>query len=685
MSATRSADLPEADDRAPDSVDFKDVVGILSRRKGWIFGAAAACCALAAIYVAIAPPAYTATAELYVDPRDRPAPKDESSIQNAVPGDGLLLVESQLKIITSGEVLMRVVDEMNLASDPEFNGQNGLTSTIKSLFGLSQNEPLQLIALRKLRLNTVVKRNDRSFVIDVMVSARTPAQAARLTDAVANAFLEEQAKANTNFNRRISDEITSQLDRMRVAVGQSEQAVATYKAANNLVGAHDRLVTDQELEEVNAQLTSAKTRLNEAFARVKLVESIEAGGAALDALPEAVQSATIVQLRARAADVSREEAQLALTDGASHPALQAARAQRRDIEVAIKNEVKRIAEALRNAAASERTDVQSLQTRFDALKQLSETNERIMVPLRELERKADSDRTIYETFLEKAKTASAEEVVDTTNIRLISHASPPDRKSWPPTGIMMAAALFAGLSLGVVLALARETFGARDRDPPKPGADAAAAPPPPRPQTARSDATSRREQLDRLAAEHLAAPAGHAVLLIHASPATSLELVALELARRIDEAGRSVIVIDTDLARHPVTSRLRLNDHRGVRDVLAGESTISGVAHALGSTNIHIVPIGITKLASPAPDMRDVLASALDEARDFGRAIIDGGKLGGPLSEYGLCSLVDEVIFLASAGSAKIDEFQGLAERLRCRQIKAKTIILAPEPQAAAA
>jgi polysaccharide biosynthesis transport protein len=683
MSAKHSADLPAADGRASNSVDFKDVVGILFRRKGWVFGVAAAFCALAATYVAIAPPAYTATAEIYVDPRDRPAPKDDSSIQ--VPGDGVLLVESQLKIITSGEVLRRVVDEMNLASDPEFNGQNELTSTIKSLFGLSKSEPLQLIALRKLRSNTVVKRNDRSFVIDIMVSACTPEQAARLTDAVANAFLEEQAKANTNFNRRISDEITSQLDRMRVAVGQSEQAVAAYKAANNLVGAHDRLVTDQELEEVNAQLTSAKTRLNEALARVRLIESIEAGGAALDALPEAIQSATIAQLRARAADVSREEAQLALTDGASHPALQAARAQLHDIQVAIKNEVKRIAEALRNAAASERTDVQSLQTRFDALKQLAENNERIMVPLRELQRKADSDRTIYETFLEKAKTAGAEEVVDTTNIRLISHASPPDRKSWPPTGIMLAAALFVGLTLGVVLALARESFGARDRDPPGPSAKRTAAPQPLRPQAAPSDSTSRREQLDGLSAELLAAPAGHAVLLIHASPATALGLVALELARRIDAAGRRTVVIDADLARHPVTSRLRLSDHLGIGDVLAGKSSISGAAHALRSTNIHIVPIGISRSASPDPQASLVLAAALDEARDFGRVIIDGGKVGGPLSEFGLCSLVDEVILLAPAGSVKTGDFQRLAERLRRRQIKAKTVIISAEPQAAAA
>ncbi|MHC2438130.1 GumC family protein [Bradyrhizobium sp. USDA 4451] len=672
-----------------DGVDFKDVTGILLRRKGWIFGVAAAFCAVATIYLAIARPIYTATAEVYVDPRDRTTPKEEPAVQNSVPGDGLLLVESQLKIITSGEVLTRVVDDMKLADNPDFNGRSGLSATIRALLGLSRNESPELVALRNLRLNTVVKRNDRSFVIDIMVSARTPELAAKLTNAVANAFLEGQASANANFNRRISDAITSQLDRMRAAVNQSEQAVAAYKAANNLVGARNRLVTEQELDEANTQLTSAKTRLNEALARVKLIESIEAGGAQLEALPEAVQSATIAQLRARAADVSRDEAQLALINGPNHPALRAARAQLHDVQVAIKNEVRLIAEAVRNVAAGERTNVQTLQARFDALKKLSENNEKVMVPLRELERKADSDRSLYETFLAKAKTAGVQEVIDTTNIRLISQASPPDRKSWPPTAIIMAAALFGGLSLGIVLALAREGFDSGDREAPNSNTRRVRVPPPVQPEASHPVRADRRMggqvRLDDFAAELLGAPSGHSVLLVRASSEASLDLAALELARSIDAAGQKVIVIDADLARHPVTSRLRFGQRPGIRDVLAGKSTIERAAHALGKTNIRIVPAGVTTLASPDHQMRYLLSTALKEARSFDRVVIDGGELGGTPSELGLYAMADEVIFLESPRGARTDDAQVLAELLKHNQIKARSVIVDSDPETVAA
>ncbi|WP_398475796.1 GumC family protein [Tardiphaga sp.] len=672
--------------KVSDGIDLKDVVGILGRRKVWIIGTTAAFCALAATYILIARPAYTATAQVYVDPRDRQTPKEEAAMQNSVPGDGLLLVESQLKIITSGEVLSRVVTETNLAKDPEFNGAGGLGANIKALFGISPSEDPAQVAMRNLRLKTTAKRNDRSFVIDISVTADTAARAAMLTNAVANAYLEEQANANAGFNRRVSEAITAQLERMRNAVSQSEQAVTAYKSANNLIGARNRLVTEQELDEANTQLTTARARLTDAQSRVKLIEQIEAGGASMDSLPEAVQSQTMVQLRTQAATASREEAQLAQINGPSHPLLQAARAQVRDAQAAIKSEVKLIAQAVRNAAASERTNLQNLQTRFDTLKKLSQTNEKAIVPLRELERKADSDRAIYETFLAKAKTASEQQVIDTTNIRLISRASLPDRKSWPPTAIIMAAALFGGLFLGIVAALARESLAARPVTSPEPEAPPQLTPPappmapPPAPAPLKPQAP-----LARVTAELLAAPKGHSVLLVRASNDPSLGLVALELARAVEEAGRNALIIDADLQRHRVTSRLRFDGRAGLRELMTHVASMTDAAHRLGKTNIHIVPAGIVGLRAPDAQMREALSAALRDARRFDRVIIDGGELGTTSSEYGLYAMVDEVILLDTSHGTRSDDVQVVADLLQHRRIKARTVLVDPVPDAVAA
>lgn len=690
MSLEEKGGIRKAPDDAPaaaqgsDGVSLRDLASILVRNKAWIFGAAITCAVLAAGYLAVAKPTYTSTAEVYVDPRDRPTPKEDPSEKSSVPGDGLLLVESQLKIITSGKVLSRVVDQMKLSEDPEFNGRDGFIANIKAVFGFGEADNPHLAALRRLRLVTSTKRNERSYVIDVSVTAHEPERAADLANAVANAYLEEQASANANFNRRLSDAIKSQLERMRNAVSQSEQAVATYKAAHNLVGSRDRLVTDQELTEANTQLSNAKAKLDEAEARVKLVASIESGGTPLESLPEAIQSNAIVQLRASAVDASRTEVQLARVLGPNHPALQQAQAQVRDVQVAIKNEVKRIAQAVRNVATSERINVQSLQARFGSLKTLTQTNEKAMVQLRELELKANSDRTVYETYLAKAKAATEEQAINNTNIRLISRAILPEQKSWPRTIPILGGALFGGLFLGIMLAFLRGVLGQSMGTPPKPSIEAEGAEKPPT-QTVKIPAVTRREQLSHLTAELLAAPADHSILLVRARNDEALKLVALELARAVDEAGQKAVVIDADLKDNAVSSLLRFNQSLGVRDILAGRASIRDAAHAVGQTGIKIVPVGVTPLAPLDQQMRHALLVALRQARGLGRVIIDGGELGAIRSELGLYAMADEVIFLETSHDDQASDASLFVDLLRHRQIKAKAISIDPTSHAMAA
>ncbi|MBN9006064.1 MAG: chain-length determining protein [Rhizobiales bacterium] len=668
--------------RALEGISLGDLAGILVRRKAWIFGTAVACVVLAAGYLAVAKPTYTSTAEVYVDPRDRPIPKEDPSERSNVPGDGILLVESQLKIITSGEVLSRVVDRMNLLQDPEFNGRSGFIANIKAMFGFGGSDNPRLAALRRLRQATSVRRNERSYVIDISVSAHAPQRAADLANAVANAYLEEQADANAGFNRRISSAITSQLERMRDAVSHSEQAVAAYKVANNLVGSRDKLVTDQELTEANTQLTNAKARLNEAQARVKLIDSIESGGAPLESLPEAIQSNTIVQLRARAVDASRTEVQLARVLGSNHPALQQARAEVQDVQSAIKSEVKRIAQSVRNVAASERINVQNLQTRFNSLKALTQTNEKAMVQLRELELKANSDRAVYETYLAKAKAATEEQSINSTNIRLISRAILPEQRSWPRTIPLIGGALFGGIFFGVMLALLRSALDQFVRTPPKPSAE----------RTEQSlshaveiPAVGRRDELSRLKAEFMAASADHSILLVRTSNEEALRLVALELARAVDECGQKAVVIDADLKNSTVSSRLRFDRRLGVRDILAGRASFREAAHALGQTAIKVIPVGVATLAPLNQQMRNAFLAALRQAREFGRVIIDGGELSMTRSELGLYALADEVIFLEPLHDDRLSDVSMFVELLRHNAIKAKVVSIDTTSQAMAA
>ena len=74
--------------------------------------------------------------------------------------------------------------------------------------------------------------------------------------------------------------------------------------------------------------------------------------------------------------------------------------------------------------------------------------------MRDLEREARSRATIYETYLARTQQITEREKIDTTNVRIISQPVPPEARNWPPrTILLLAAAGFVGLFLGVAVAL----------------------------------------------------------------------------------------------------------------------------------------------------------------------------------------------------------------------------------------
>src|SRR5262249_36631102 len=81
------------------------------------------------------------------------------------------------------------------------------------------------------------------------------------------------------------------------------------------------------------------------------------------------------------------------------------------------------------------------------------------VKLRELERTAAVNKTLFEEFLQKAKITDEQSTFRARDVRVIMPAQPGDQ-SFPKTSRTLLIALFAGLGLGVGGALAKELLKA---------------------------------------------------------------------------------------------------------------------------------------------------------------------------------------------------------------------------------
>src|SRR5208282_2034510 len=192
----------------------------------------------------------------------------------------VLQVESQVRVLTSDSVLRRVVAAEGLDHDPEFAG-----GALSLEFGA-------LAALNELKHRVVVTRAERTYVVDVTVTANDPAKAARIANAIAQAYLAEQIEVRSDAARQASQSLSGRLKELQSRAREAEERVEAFKASNDTVNANGELVNEQQLSNLTNQLGAAHARTAEAKARLDQIESVQQSKTEIGAFPEAVQSQT---------------------------------------------------------------------------------------------------------------------------------------------------------------------------------------------------------------------------------------------------------------------------------------------------------------------------------------------------------------------------------------------------------
>jgi polysaccharide biosynthesis transport protein len=442
-SANVAVDFP-----ADTGIDLRRILTVLWRGKATILWTTAASLLIAVMFVLMAPHRYTAMTQILIDPTDLHAVGNELTPTNLANDATVLQVESQVRVLTSDSVLRRVVKTEALDKDPEFAGQAG-----------GEGTDSVAAALNTLKRSIQVKRAERTYVVDVSVTTREPTKSARIANAIAEAYLQEQTDVRSDAVRQISQSLSSRLTELKERVRAAEDRVEAFKQRNNILGASGQLVNEQQLTEMNNQLSAARARTAAAKARLDQVRQVQLKNE-FGAFPEAVQSQTITALRSQYAEVMRREAEQMTSLGARHPAVIEIQAEAERLRRMVDDEVHRIAISARTEYESARANEETIAANLDKLKSNAMTTTEAMVTLRELERDVQANRAVYEAFLVRSRETGAQERLDTKNIRVISQADIPLRRSFPPSNLLLAiGAILFGMAAGGGIVFARETYG----------------------------------------------------------------------------------------------------------------------------------------------------------------------------------------------------------------------------------
>lgn len=571
------------------SVDVLGLIVMVWRRKWLIVATAAAVIGLTLVALAMIGPRYKATARILIDPREVRVVQNDIVQQGL--GNDIMLIESQVEVITSETVLMRVVVKEKLGEDPEFvkpeaDAQAGNRSPAD-------------IALESLARATKVSRAENTYVIEIAVTTKEPAKSARLANAIAAAYTEDQQDATAKATRRVSNSIEDRLAELQKKLREDEQKVEDYKTANNLSSPDGKPLLDNRLSDLSTRLAAAVSRTAETKSRLEVIEQAMQQRGDVSSVVSDTENTTMVQLRNQLSEAQRKHAELSQTLGPRHPRVAAAQAEVDQARAAIRNESERLVAATRDAwrAAKETEDAIAASLR-DLTGQSFDINQKL-IQLRELERQAQASRLVYEAFLVRAKEAAEQENLGTRHARIIAPAAVPDSPAFPPRSLLLIAAGAFGLGLGLFNAIMADLI-ARYRRP--------AASKPRRPTTAAADTPPRVPLGDP--AQILR---DHVVLTLSLTDAGNARTAGLELARDAAREGHPTLFVDlADATGRP-----------GFAELSAGRAALGDIVSRDDASGAHVVHGGDAEELAEA-EFRDTFAIFLDT---YERVVVNAGLL----------------------------------------------------------
>ncbi len=526
------------------AAEIRAVSQAIRRRWLWILLAILGALAAAFLFLLLTTPRYVATAQILIDPRAKRIVEGAvvpGGFGSSAAGADTLLVDSQVELLQSNAVLKKIVESEQLHKDPEFmvaRGGGGLRVLLRNtigtgIFGTTREEPYTTDAVdttiwRFADKHLRVRRVGNTYVINVAVTSQDPAKAARLANAVAQAYINDQVRATGDTTREATTALQSRITELRKRVETAENAVETFRTKAGLLGSPNLLVTEQQLQQTNDKLILARSQTAIAKARYDQVKDVSAkGGAALlGAQSDALKSPVIANLRSALSRVERREAIIQQTLKPGHPEYASAQVEKRAVMTQIEEELSRIKANAKGEFELAASNERSLAGELKSMESQTSTSNQSQVRLRELQREAQSARAIFEQFLNREKETREQEGLGRENTRIISEATVPPYPAFPPTFLILSGALMAGLLGGTGTAWLGHVLSAPRNAGTAPVARATRTLPLARDtaQTSTPDAASRTNTVPRLRLRKMLSPRLQPASAPNDQPPASAEL-----------------------------------------------------------------------------------------------------------------------------------------------------------------
>jgi capsular exopolysaccharide synthesis family protein len=457
-------------------------------------------------------------------------------------------------------------------------------------------------------------------------------------NAVADLYLVEQLEATFEITQRATVWLGERLADLRAEVEMSESAVEAFREQAGLIEGAQSSLAAQQISELSTQQILARSARAEAEARLRQVTNLVNSSDSLNSVAEVLASPLIQSLREQEAEVDRRIAELSNEYGEKHPRMINIKAEMTDLQGKIASEVDKVVQNLRNEVSVARAREGSLSASLRTLEQRVAGLNSSEIRLRALQREATANRELYETFLARFKETSTQGELQQPAARIIARAELSPTPSYPRKGFIVVLVFIISIFLGVVLAFAIEQldhgFRSMDQIEQMIGLPSLGLVP---------VVKKGKGTPERFAVENPLSNLGEAirtiytavvlsnvgqppkvVLVTSALPKEGKTTIALLLGRVCALLGKRTIIIDADLRRPQIHSRLDLPAAPGLVELLTGETTAKEAIFHDEASGADIIPVGKTSPNAAELLNSDRLESILELiSQDYDLVILD--------------------------------------------------------------
>ncbi len=490
-----------------------------------------------------------------------------------------------------------------------------------------------------------------SRLVMVQVTHPDAKEAALWANTLADVYIEQSLSTRVEAAKKAYDWLQDRLSATQTSMRDSQDRLfKSYQSQDLFVPEGSVSAVTASITKLNQDHIDAQSRRIALEAALNQVADMRKRAQSLDTLPQVATDSLVLGLNNQLSSLNLDLSRLKEKYKQAHPEVQKIEAQVEQVKKAKDARAGQLVEGMRAEYAQLQKREGELRGAMDVQKAQAASQSRKITELETLKKEADSAKSLYEVLLQKLNETDIAASIRNNNVALVERAQPPLAPVRPNKKKIAGMALLVGLVVGMALVLGRDYIENTIKGP---------------------DEIERYLHMDLLAAVprydeanvHLVTEAyqnlrtalifgrkeesGQVVLITGTAPQEGKTTTLVNIAKLLASSGEKAIVLDCDLRRAQLHTRLGLSREPGLLDFFVKHEDLDALIRPTRIPNLFALTAGPLPPNPPAILARKNVSSLLDHLRrHFDWILLDSPPLASVTDALLLARHADIVVMV---------------------------------------